>query len=199
MNFSPNPIYILLFAITLCVTQTAIAENCYQASPNLLERNQAYYDLDTVDNFSEIDQTTLDALLNKMLGKWEGTMTTMVCKGSDSAPQQNIKTATIEMRATRHSNRQVSLIAKKHDLVDGIRKNEHFYLLPRSNVYHLNLKEDATLTFSEKYRIQNVGHSSRLTEVIYDIQFDQKQLSINRTYFTNGVLTGAEAWVLESN
>lgn len=199
MSFSMLPFCMLLLAINLCFSQKALAESCYQSSPNLVALNQHYYDLDHVDALLEVDKTSLDALLNKILGKWKGTMTTMVCKGPDSAPQQNIKTATLEMRASRHSNHQVSLVAKKHDLVDGIIKNEQLHLLPRSNVYHLNLKEEAKLIFSEKYRIQNQGHLSRLTEVIYDIQLDQKQLSINRTYYTNGVLTGVEAWALEPN
>jgi len=199
MNFLSPPIDILLFTILLSVTQAALAENCYQASPNLVERNQAYYDLDTVDNFSDVDQTNLDVLFNNMQGKWGGTLTTMACKGPDRAAQQVFKTATIQMQALPQSNHQIRLVAKKYHVTEGINHHEQFVLLPRSNVYDLNLKDGKQLIFSEKYRIRNVKDSSRLTEVIYDIQLDQKQLSVNRHYYTNGVLTGAEYWSLEQH
>lgn len=194
-NTAPKLRLIALLASICCANQ-ALAAACYTPSPYLESQGDAYYDLDETVPLSDADQLKLADFLKTLSGKWYGVLTSMRCMGPDSAPRQLVKSAELSIKAEAMPNQQLRLQAEKHFLEARIRKIERLDLLPNTHFYAIALNR-YQLTFSERYR-RNINKTSRLTEVLYHIKTNSSndRWLVNRSYYTNGVLTGSENWSL---
>lgn len=230
-SFNIAPTIILLG--TLVFTHHAIANECYEPSPNL---DDDYYRLESTDTITDSEKKLLYQFFQNISGKWRGQLLQTECRGPDRAPRTIKKTARLTTKNSLNSQGELSIQVEKHFTAKRIKKLETVTLLGKRNIFNLDIrtqqlifadkyrqinqvqpkadktkpssnnetiidksKEDAQKEIVTNYEKEERNKTSRLTEVIYDIELNTNQLTIARAYYTNGVYTGQERWTLRPN
>jgi len=191
-KYNISLIVTILFSL-LIHTNNAIAKDCYEKSPNLINLKEKYYDIDTVKNLSDIEKTKLNNLFNRIKGEWEGESTYTECSGPDSAPRKKSVHASISVKIKSNSNDNLLMVAKKSYL-NNIIKYDGLELLGDLRIFEFNFLSDNNLVFSERALKKNNNGSTRNIETIYEITLDGKSLIIVRNYYTNGVFVAEDKW-----
>jgi hypothetical protein len=190
---------ITLLILSMCFANIALADNCYDQSPQLVALADTYYDLEKTHVLTDDEQAHLAVFLDKLKGQWQGDAVSTTCAGSENNPRAKRNSATITAEATMLPNGNLRVRASKFDTRGKINRGERLDLLDIGHVFSFAFTDENQLTFSERFRRQNNNQSSRLTEVLYDIKVISDGLTLKRTYYTNGVLTGSETWMLDAD
>lgn len=189
---------ITLLILSLCFTNMAFANDCYHQSPQLVALADRYYDLEKTHVLTSKDKADLAIFLDKLKGQWQGHAMNTQCVGPEKLPRIKQATKTINADATLLPNGHLRIRASKFDAKGKINRGERLNLLDMNHVFYFVFSDDNHLTFSERFRRKNTNQSFRLTEVLYDIIVMDNALTLQRVYYTNGVLTGSETWDLKA-
>jgi hypothetical protein len=235
-SLKTNIIAILIFSTLICANH-AVAKDCYETSPNLINSNDAYYDLDKTKTLTNEEKNQVNNLFRKISGQWKGSATYTECKGPDNAPRTTARNATLTLKAKQTSTSSLTIHAIKKYAQERVKRSDNLTLLGSSSIFGFGFIDDNHLIFSEKhrrmsknqkpkitkdmassntetiinksgdntkavkdsvYQVANTGKNkiSRITETIYDISLNANRLTFTRSYYTNGVYTGEELWVM---
>jgi hypothetical protein len=195
-------------------TNHALASECYEQSPNLINLGDEYYDFDNIKVFSNDEKEKLNHLFTQLSGKWEGKSKIVDCYGPDNDAEKKVKAAIIKTETQRSSSGSLTMNVKQKIIEDRTNNTEVLTLLDPTNTFQFQFLSDTHLIFSEKYRrgsiikkdtkdkdkdkIQKL-RSSRLIENIYELSLDGGSFTLLRSYYTNGVYTGGEEWTLQAD
>ncbi|MFW5432041.1 MAG: hypothetical protein ACKE5M_07040 [Methylophilaceae bacterium] len=194
-------------------SNNVVAKECYEPSPNLVNLNDEYYNLDETIKLSNEDKDTLNNFFRSATGKWKGTSQHIECRGPDRAPRKIVKNAIVKAKAKLASRTQLTINAEKDYTEERVKKSDNFTLLNLKNTYNLAFPGNNSLVLSEKYRRANNYQAnskdtknkttkirtSRLSETIYEISSSTNALTLTRLYYTNGVYVGEETWFMNAN
>jgi len=147
-------VFVALFVL-LSNLAYANTSTCYAPSPNLSALGDDYYDLERNHDLSNDEQGQINAFFNAMAGKWKGDAHYTECRGPDRAPIIKSGNAAISSNIQLSAETVLSIVTKKHDVEQRIKKSEHLSLLGGTPVFSLSFESDSHLIFSEKFRRLN--------------------------------------------
>ena len=136
-------------------TSNVIAKECYEPSPNLIDLNDEYYNLEETVELTNKQKKALNQFFRKTIGKWKGTSQHIECRGPDRAPRKIVKNAKVSAKIKLASRTQLSIDANKNYTEERIKKSGNFTLFNVHNTYSLEFPRNNTLVLSEKYRRAN--------------------------------------------
>jgi len=199
-----------LFLTTLLLSmatygQQAIAQDCYEQSPNLVNFGDQYYDFDETSKLLNTEKNQISDFFDSMAGQWSGRLKSFECIGPDNAAEQVSQAAEITVTNSPNANLQLTISVHKRFIENKVNFSEaHTLIMDSPNVTLQSIKDD-NLVLSERLRKssrlanKNQRRFSRLTETIYDITKSDDALLVIKHFYTNGVFTGEERWMLTAD
>lgn len=185
----------LAISCLLFVAGQAFAQSCYQQSPNLVESENAYYNIENTIPFPYQDQAIFNNLLNQISGQWQGNITTEECYGPDNEAYTKSKYGRIK---TQHMLGGGGSITLNNEVAfDEKMTTINSNVLSPANLFDLKILDGGHVTIAQKMRRGTTTGASRLIEIIYDFhQPITNNLTIKQSIYTNGVYTYSETWSL---
>jgi len=198
---------ITLIMSALLFSQSALARDCYEQSPNY---NETYFDLEETAKLTKAQAEQIKATLAALKGEWEGESIAIDCWGPDNAAYTSSNNSNIKLKAKVASNSSLSINAQKHNVERRIKQVEIVNLLGSPQVFDFSFSNNGTdFAFSEKFRrLNNNGNknektnrlqNSRLNEIIYEVNPGKGTFKLTRYFYTNGVYIGEDQWSMHRN
>ena len=175
------------------------AQECHEKSPNLVENDDVYYDLDPGVILSASDKEKLndlfEAIVEEWRGDWEGKSVEIECKEHDDELVKGIKNSKITTNFKIDTKDNLIVKAEAYYPKEKKIKLKTLKLLDDLNIFGLKFINKNHVEFSTKYR-RSVYKHKHLIETIYEIKQTKTSLLIQRKYYTSGIYTGEEIWLL---
>lgn len=147
----------ILLLSTAAFANLAAAEDCYAPSPNLIEAESDYYNLDNTSTLSPGEKQRVNSLFRTLAGKWKGKATLTECSGPDSAPRINTRHAVLTLKANLTSNGSLNLSADKDYQEERVNRPENLALLSNTPLFEYEFINDTHFVFFERLRKMNIG------------------------------------------
>jgi len=193
--------YNLKLLLLLCIslfTSIVNASVCFEKSPNFVNLNDEYFNIENGHLLTDIEKRTLSTFFEKIDDRWEGDVFITECTGSDEEPVEENLAATLDTSVTFESNGYLSILADMVNKKEKISGQKTLNLLGNVNAFYADFTGSSSIVYSERYLRRNAGGGgAQHIENIYHIIYSGDSLTINFSYYISGVLTAREEWSLE--
>lgn len=147
----------ILLLGTIFFASHASATDCYALSPNLVDAEDKYYDLENTNTLSAKEKKSVNNFFRNLTGKWKGKATLTECSGPDSAPRIKTRHAVLTLKANLASNGSLSLSADKDYQKERVSRPENLALLSNAPLFEYEFINDNHFVFFERLRRMNIG------------------------------------------
>lgn len=188
-----------LFVVVLfMLSPAAQAFYCFEPSPSYLRLGEAYFD----DREQKIevrgDEKGL-AVLKQLKGEWEGSLSEIICEGTQDEPEPYFQEAEVEAEV-RESNTALFLISLSKTYDNSyISSGDRVFLMNIESMHSLRITPDfVEATERERRAWLNWRGGSRYVEVYSQIQIhDEDTITVDWQLFSNGVFVYSQRLLLE--
>lgn len=174
---------IYIFSVLMFFSFNTMAVNCEEASPNLNEDGDLYFDVSAAGELTKNQRNRIRKFLSLIDGRWEG-------RGDKSYCVQNKKqnfVYEIKANVEQHSDGQLIFEFSSLDTASRSLRNETIRFLGSKNLYHITKLTEDTIGLYVKYRRPNANRkTTALIEEIVEITGDKKSLKLSITQYLNG-------------
>ncbi len=187
----------LAVVLLMQCSQSVVAANCNQISPNFKKLQDKYYEIKTVQLSKENIQA-IERFYNEISGRWRGEYSILECKGSEKDPVEVVNTGRVRSKFQQDSI-GVLIIEDEIDFkTDQPLTSRKINTQRWEHITSFDLSEKNKYSFAEKFRNRSSGGTSVLVEHIYS--FDRsgyKTLNIIRSTYHGGYFSFEESWTLK--
>jgi len=165
------------------VSFSAQAVNCGDASPNLAQDGDLYYDIVGAGALTNRQKSQIKKLLSLIDGRWEGAGVKSHCVGN------NMRTFNYTLKANVRQGSDGKIIFNLNSLESQTKtlRDETLRFLGSGNQYHITKLNEGSLGLYVKYRRPNANRKMTIfVEEIVEIKGSEKKLSLNITRYLNG-------------
>lgn len=186
-------------------SNNAIAVNCDEASPNLLQDGDIYYDVVGMDPLTKKQSRRVDKFISRIKGRWKGEGEKSHCVES----KKRTYNYTLEAEVDQNSDGKLVFEITSLDTQSKALRDETFRFLGAANQYHVTKLTEDSLGLYIKYRRPNAVRDTEVIvedaegnkilkrvksdrrvsvfiEEIVEITGDKKVLNLNFTKYLNG-------------
>jgi len=188
----------LLAVLFLLLSPAAQAFYCFEPSPSYLRLGEPYFD----DREQKIevkgDEKGIE-IVKRLQGEWDGTMSEIICEGTQEAPEPYYQEAEVEAEV-RESNTALFLISLSKTYDNSyISSGDRVFLMNLKSMHSLRISPDY-IEATERERRAWLNHhgGSRYVEVHSQIQIhSQDAITVDWQLFSNGVFVYSQRLLLE--
>jgi hypothetical protein len=163
---------------------------CFQESERLRDEGDEYFDIDNI-TLKKSEHRALNSLKNTTKGKWQGKSREIVCKGTEKSPKEIVKRSTAKVRISQGPSNSLRVNVQRDYIGEKGSRGESLNLFARGSLIEITISGNH-ITGVEKYRSRTL-RGANLRETNIDLQYTENRLSIDITYYINGIYTGKES------
>ena len=178
-----------IFALSLAVfSLSASAASCNSESPSYKKEGDAYYDIKEVAPLSRSEKKIVNKMFKLLKGKWEGSKTITVCKGTEKSPKKAIRKDEVDAKTLLDSDGKLKITLDASNDQKGITYNETLtYFGDNDNSVVENLTVNGFSAVSKARRGGGIGGGgSVLVEHNTEFKASKRSMSIITTTYING-------------
>ncbi|BFM18522.1 hypothetical protein R50073_47050 [Maricurvus nonylphenolicus] len=169
---------------TFDVNGASSSLDCFDKSQAFKTEGDDYFEVEHI----KIDKNTreiLESLYDSIDDEWEGRSRETICKGTDKAPKEEIRLSSAEVKVRQSTSNSIRFEIHREYKDERGPQSEVLRLFRKDALTEIEA-EDNYIIAVEKYR-EKLKKGSRLRETQIYLQYSQTELSINITYYMNGV------------
>ncbi|MEM9255209.1 MAG: hypothetical protein AAGA91_07165 [Pseudomonadota bacterium] len=185
----------LLGLAILWLPLSALADDCFQPSPNRALQGDDYYSVARSDDPTDETLEQLNQFIDDIEGDWEGPGFIIECFGNSNSPDARGTDAEIDAKIASATQGAFRIDYEVKRLDDKTRKLENITLDVSASNQTFSVTGSSAIV-SEKFRIRNANGSSRLMERIIDMSHLGNSLEVQVTLYVNGYLSATQSWQL---
>lgn len=190
-----------LLAAGLLVTaglQPAAAEPpaCFDPAPLRAQLGDDYWAVDVPRSRLPAAPGEMNALAANLGGQWHGEATGFDCRGTDGNPRRIPRQALITATFSGSAENGLVIDFSRERVEQKITTHDSTVLFHPHNLLHFEITGPSRLVGSERFRQGTAEGLSVLRQTSARVEQHDNQLTLQRHYYVNGVLVGADTWHL---
>jgi hypothetical protein len=180
--------------LLLILSPVAQAFYCFEPSPVYLEMGQSYFDSDADRIEVRGDEQKLEVLEN-LQGEWEGSLSELICEGTEKEPKPYYQEAEVEADV-RESSTSLFLISLSKEYKSHYFQGDKVFLMNKGSMFSLRIADQHAIAHERERR--GFRHGSQFVEVYSEIFIhNEDEISVEWLLFSNGVFVYSQSLTLE--